>query len=72
MATTKVESPVTGVVWKITAAPGAQLGADDPIILVESMKMEIPITMPRAGRLLALHVREGDSVAEGQAVADIE
>lgn len=67
-----VVSPVTGVVWQITATIGNTLAADDTILLIESMKMEIPVTMPRAGRLLSLSVKPDDTVSEGQVVAQIE
>ncbi len=67
-----LKSPVTGVVWKATAQPGAALEEGAAVLLIESMKMEIPVEMPRAGRLAELLVKEGDSVSEGQAVAEIE
>ena len=51
---------------------GAQLGADDTILIIESMKMEIPVASPRAGRLVELRVAEGEAVKEGQVVAVIE
>lgn len=72
MASEAVPSPVTGLVWKRMAAVGEQLAEGDTILLIESMKMEIPVSMPRDGRLTAILVQEEDSVAEGQAVAEIE
>ncbi|MCX7273850.1 MAG: acetyl-CoA carboxylase biotin carboxyl carrier protein subunit [Burkholderiales bacterium] len=72
MARVQVLSEVSGSVWKIEAAVGAQLGADDTILIIESMKMEIPVASPRAGRLVELRVAEGDAVKEGQVVAVIE
>ena len=68
----KVVAEVAGNVWKIEAQPGAQLAADDVILIVESMKMEIPVVAPRAGKLRALLVKEGDALNEGDAVADFE
>ena len=65
----KVVTEVAGKVWKIEARPGAQLAADDVIIIVESMKMEIPVVAPRAGRLAELCVKEGDTLNEGDVVA---
>lgn len=67
-----LKSPVTGVVWKATAQPGATLEEGATVLLIESMKMEIPVDMPRAGRLTELLVKEGDTVSEGQPVAEIE
>jgi acetyl-CoA carboxylase biotin carboxyl carrier protein len=68
----KVVAEVAGKVWKIEARPGAQLAADDVILIVESMKMEIPVVAPRAGKLRALLVKEGDALNEGDAVAEME
>lgn len=60
---------VAGKVWKITARPGAQLAADDVILILESMKMEIPVVAPRDGTLREIRVKEGDAVKEGDIVA---
>lgn len=72
MSTQQVLSPVTGLVWKCVAAVGDTLQEGDTLMLIESMKLEIPIEMPRAGVLKAILVTEEDSVSEGQAVAEIE
>ena len=64
-----VVAEVAGKVWKIEAQPGTQLAADDTILILESMKMEIPVVAPAAGRLLELRVREGDAVGEGDVIA---
>jgi acetyl-CoA carboxylase biotin carboxyl carrier protein len=68
----KVVAEVAGKVWKIEAQPGAQLAVDDTILIMESMKMEIPVVAPRAGRLAELRVREGDALNEGDVVAVME
>lgn len=72
VATEKIPSPVTGIVWKQLVQVGDQLAVGDTLYLVESMKMEIPVTMPRDGRVTALLVKEEDSVTEHQDVAEIE
>ena len=64
-----VIAEVAGKVWKIEARPGAALAADDVILIVESMKMEIPVVAPAAGKLLELRVKEGDGISEGDVVA---
>jgi acetyl-CoA carboxylase biotin carboxyl carrier protein len=69
MPDTAITSNVTGTVWKIDKRPGDSLRAGDVIMLIESMKMEIPIEAPQAGTLTSLLVHEGDGVSEGQAVA---
>lgn len=72
MARIKIVSEVTGKVWKIEMSEGAQVSADDSIMIVESMKMEIPVVSSDAGRLVEILVKEGDSVEDGQVVAVIE
>ena len=69
MKPTEVVAEVAGKVWKLEAQPGTQLAAEDPILILESMKMEIPVVAPRAGKLLELRIREGDMVNEGDVVA---
>lgn len=72
MARIEIASEVTGKVWKILTAPGASMAMDDEIMILESMKMEIPVLMPEAGTLLEILIAEGDSVEDGQIVAVIE
>ena len=68
----KVISEIAGQVWKVVANIGDELAEDDVIIILESMKMEIPILAPRAGKLVALHVSTEDMISEDQAVAVLE
>jgi len=68
----KIVCEVAGKVWKIEAQLGAQLAADDVILILESMKMEIPVVAPRAGKLVELRVKEGDALSEGDVVAVLE
>jgi acetyl-CoA carboxylase biotin carboxyl carrier protein len=67
-----IKAEVTGKVWKLEAAPGASLAPGDTVMILESMKMEIPVEAPKAGRLASLAVAEGDSVKEGQVLARLE
>jgi acetyl-CoA carboxylase biotin carboxyl carrier protein len=62
---TQVEAQITGNVWKIEKAAGDEVQAEEVILILESMKMEIPVEAPRAGRIREIRVREGDSVEEG-------
>lgn len=71
MSPVVVVSPVTGVVWKTLVAAGQLVEADGEILVIESMKMEIPVVAPQAGRLARLLVKEGDAVAEGQVLAEL-
>ncbi|MBL6954396.1 MAG: acetyl-CoA carboxylase biotin carboxyl carrier protein subunit [Alphaproteobacteria bacterium] len=69
MADIKVQSEITGKVWAIEAKIGDTLAEEDTIIVLESMKMEIPVVAPSGGTLKEILVVEGDAVTEGQDVA---
>ena len=69
---TKIESDVSGSMWKLIASPGDMVEAEAEIAIIESMKMEIPVIAPRAGKLARFLVAEGEAVTEGQVVAEIE
>jgi biotin carboxyl carrier protein len=62
----KVLSEVSGSVWKLEVAVGQSVQAGDTLLIVESMKMEIPVESPASGTVTELLVAEGDSVADGQ------
>ena len=66
MAQHRLESLVTGTVWKVERQVGDAVAAGDTLLILESMKMEIPIEAPVAGTLKELLVIEGESVTEGQ------
>jgi acetyl-CoA carboxylase biotin carboxyl carrier protein len=70
--TIQIKSEIAGKVWKIEARPGDMLDEDDPILILESMKMEIPVAAPSRCRLMEILVAEDDAVAEGQPVAIVE
>lgn len=71
MAVIDVASEVTGSVWKIVATVGQTLNEEDEMIIIESMKMEIPLAMPENGTVTEILVAESDAVTEGQVVARI-
>jgi biotin carboxyl carrier protein len=72
MTKIEVTSEVTGNVWKVQAKVGDVLAEEDVIMILESMKMEIPVEAPVAGKLVELSVAEQNSVDEDQVVAVIE
>jgi acetyl-CoA carboxylase biotin carboxyl carrier protein len=72
LATIEVKSVVTGSVWKIVASVGQKLAAGDEIMVLESMKMEIPVVVDDGGTLKEIRVAEGVAVTEGQVVAIVE
>ena len=68
----KVRSEIAGSVWKIEVAIGDTVGEEDPLIILESMKMEIPLLSPRAGVVREILVAEGDPIAEGDIAVILE
>lgn len=69
MAPIDVTSEITGKVWKVVAPAGTELESDDVIMVIESMKMEIPIAAPGSGVVAEILVAEGQDIVEGQLVA---
>ena len=65
----RVEAQVAGKIWKVTAAAGQALKAGDSIVILESMKMEIPVVAPQDGTLAAINVSEGGPVEVGDLIA---
>jgi biotin carboxyl carrier protein len=65
MADLRVRSEITGSVWKIEVAVGDTVAEDDPLIILEAMKMEIPLLAPRSGVVREILVAEGEPIAEG-------
>jgi len=72
MATTEVTSEVIGSVWKIEKAEGDTVAEGELIMILESMKMEIVVEAPLAGRLSVIKVKPEDSVDEDQVLCLIE
>lgn len=72
MAQERVKSEITGKVWKILTPEGAAVEEEETLIIIESMKMEIPVLAPIAGKVLKILVQETQDVSEGQDVAIIE
>jgi len=72
MPITEIETEIAGGVFRIDAEPGTTLADGDSIVTLESMKMEIPVTAPRSGKLVEICVAEGDSLQAGQVVARID
>jgi biotin carboxyl carrier protein len=67
-----VKAHITGVVFQITTKPGDAVAAGDVVIVLESMKMEIPVEAPRAGTVREIQVAEGQTVQEGDTVAVLD
>ncbi|HYM51589.1 MAG TPA: biotin/lipoyl-binding carrier protein [Candidatus Limnocylindrales bacterium] len=68
----QVRAELAGNLWKILVRPGQQIAADDTIMILESMKMEIPVAAPVSGTVTRIAVIEGQPVQEGDLLADID
>ena len=68
----EVKSQIKAIVWKVLKETGDTVKIDDEIVILESMKMEIPISSEFYGKIKSIEVSEGDEVDEGQVVAIIE
>jgi biotin carboxyl carrier protein len=72
MSETKITTEIAGRVCALPVDAGQSVSEGDEVILVEAMKMEIPVTAPSSGTLKSILVKIDDVVAEGQAIAIIE
>jgi len=68
----EIRAEMVANVWKVVAAEGQQLDAGDTVVILESMKMEIPVLAEDPGTLSKLNVAEGDVVQEGDLLAVID
>ncbi|HUL28122.1 MAG TPA: biotin/lipoyl-binding carrier protein [Streptosporangiaceae bacterium] len=67
----EVRAEMVANVWKVVASEGDQVEDGDTLVILESMKMEIPVLAEEAGTLTKLHVNEGDVVQGGDLIATI-
>ena len=72
MARIEIKSEITGTVWEIKSRPGDKVDSGDTLLIVESMKMEIPVITEDAGTVVEILVKKKDPVAEGQVVAVLD
>jgi acetyl-CoA carboxylase biotin carboxyl carrier protein len=69
---TQVEAHITGTVFRIDTQVGARVSEGDELVILESMKMEMPVEAPSAGRVSEIKVEEGQSVEEGDVLVVLE
>ncbi len=69
---TEVEAHITGTVFKVETSQGAQVSLGDVLVILESMKMEMPVEAPAAGTVSAIRVEEGQSVEEDEILVVID
>lgn len=67
-----VPAHITGTVWKIEKKMGDAVSAGDVLVILESMKMEMPIEAPEAGKVAEVRCKEGQSVSEGEVLVVLE
>jgi acetyl-CoA carboxylase biotin carboxyl carrier protein len=68
----EVRAEMVANVWKVVAAEGDQVDDGDTLVILESMKMEIPVVAEGPGTITRMHVAEGDVVQEGDLIAVID
>ena len=69
---TDIDAHITGTVWKIEVAPGDNVEEGDTVVILESMKMEMPVEAEDTGTVSAIHVAEGQAVREGEPLVTLE
>ena len=67
-----VEAEMVANVWKVLVESGAEVAEGDTLVILESMKMEIPVVAPQGGTVTAVNVVEGGVVQEGDVIAVVE
>jgi acetyl-CoA carboxylase biotin carboxyl carrier protein len=67
-----VEAHITGTVWKVEVAVGDQVAEGDTVVVLESMKMEMPVEAEDPGTVTEVRVEEGQSVSEGDTLVVLE
>ena len=67
-----VTAPMPGTVIKVLVEPGARVAARQPLVVLEAMKMETPLVSPYDANVLAVHVAEGDRVAGGAVLVELD
>ena len=69
---TPVSAHITGTVWKIEVKVGDPVVAEQSLVILESMKMEMPVEAPQAGRVSRIAVTEGQAVEEGDLLLELD
>ncbi len=68
----EIRAHITGTVWKIEVEVGAEVEEEDELVILESMKMEMPVETPIDGTVKEILIAEGDAVEEGQVLVIVE
>ena len=68
----RVLAHITGTVWKVLVQVGETVATDQPLLILESMKMEMPVEAPTSGRVASVAVTPGQAVDEGDLLLELE
>ena len=68
----EIPAHITGTVWKIEVTPGDEIDEGDTVVILESMKMEMPVEAEDPGTVKEIRVEEGQSVQEGDVLVVLE
>ena len=72
MAVEEIHAEMVSSVWKVLVSQGDTVAAGDTLVILESMKMEIPVLTEKAGTVQGMHVTEGEVLQEGDLIATVE
>ncbi len=67
-----VEAHITGKVWRVEVRPGDHVDEGDTVVILESMKMEVPVDAEEAGDVSRVLVEEGQTVSEGDPLVELD
>ena len=68
----EIRAPITGSMCKVLVEPGDPVSEGDEVAVIESMKLEIPVEVDGGGTVARVHVAEGEAVAEGQLLIELD
>ena len=68
----EIKAQFPGTVWKVEVSPGDEIERDDDLVILECMKMEIPLVADAGGRVIEVRCAEGDVVEEGQILVVVD
>lgn len=68
----EVEAHITGTIWKVETTVGAQVSEGDVLVIIESMKMEMPVEAPEDGKILEIRCAPEQAVDEGDVLIVME
>ena len=68
----EITAPMVGKIVKVLVTVGQDVSEDEPVIMLEAMKVEMPVVAPEDGKITNIAVKEGDTVESGDLLAELE